>query len=181
MCGISRKNAKTLNFGLLYGMGTEKLANALKLDEYEAFELKATYFGKLPRVKAFIRDVIKTAENRKYIKTWTGRKLHFPRKDFAYKAPNHLIQGGCGDIARVAMNRLQSQLFGYESQMLVQVHDEILFEIHENEFAIVPDLVKVMEDVYSPRNGMKLTCGVEHSFTSWGKQDVIEGVPCVAF
>lgn len=178
MVGIERKPAKTLNFGLLYGMGKDKLAKALKIALAEADSLKKKYFYKLPKVKRLIRDIINVAERRGYITTWSGRKLYFPDPEHAYKAPNHLIQGGCGDIARYAMPRLDERLgLCDSSHMLIQVHDEIVFEIHKNELDVIDDLKKIMEDVYKPINGMKLTCGVEHSWVSWGKQDVMEGYP----
>jgi DNA polymerase I-like protein with 3'-5' exonuclease and polymerase domains len=75
------------------------------------------------------------------------------------------------------MNELSAVLKPYRSNMLIQVHDEIVFEIHKDELEIVDQLRLTMENVYQPRNGMKLTCGVEHSWVSWGKQDVREGFP----
>jgi len=177
MVSIERKPAKTLNFGLLYGMGVEKLAKALSLTSPMAKSLKNKYFYKLQGVKVLIQDIIRVAETRRYIKTWAGRKLYFPNKDFAYKAPNHLIQGGCGDIAKEAMNRLDDYLEGKKSAMLIQVHDEILFEVHKSELDIVPELQDIMSKVYVPKNGMTLTCGVEHSWVSWGKQDVVDSYP----
>lgn len=178
MVGVTRKMAKTLNFGLLYGMGAEKLAASLKCSTLEAKGIKKQYFSRLPKVKQFIRRVIETAERRGHIKTWVGRKLYFPNKELCYKAPNHLIQGGCGDIARHAMVSLQRNIFDeVKSKMLLQVHDELLFEIHKDELDIIPAIVNIMENTYEPFNGMRLTCGVEHSWKSWGKRYVEEGVP----
>lgn len=178
MVGVSRKMAKTLNFGLLYGMGAEKLAQSLGISVLEAKSVKRQYFARLPKVQRFIREVITTAETRGHIKTWVGRKLFFPDADYAYKAPNHLIQGGCGDIARHAMVTLQRDIFdGIRSRMLIQVHDEILFELHREELGIIDGIVNIMENTYEPFNGMKLTCGVEHSWESWGKRYVHEGKP----
>lgn len=189
MVGCSRKHAKTINFGLLYGMGAEKLAKALGISIAEAKTLKALYFSRLPKVQKLIEAIIKKAEREKYVQTWVGRKLWVPQpwRDpdtgglvrFEYVMPNHLIQGGCGDIARMAMvpihDLLRSQCS--RSAMLLQVHDELLFEIHKDELGVLPDIVKIMENTYRPFNGMKLTCGVEHSWVSWGKRDVVEGLP----
>ena len=61
--------------------------------------------------------------------------------------------------------------------MLIQVHDEILFEVHKSELGIVDALVYEMENTYIPYNNMKMTCGVEHSWVSWGKRDVVDGKP----
>jgi DNA polymerase-1 len=177
MVGVSRKAAKTLNFGLLYGMGTEKLAQALKITVPEAKEYKSMYFGRLPKVLRLIDEIISAAKYRGYIKTWTGRKLYFPDPEFAYKAPNHLIQGGCGDIAKIAMYRCEQDLIQARSKLLVQVHDELLFKFHKNELDLVRGVHDIMEKVYTPFNGMRLTCGVDHSWVSWGKQDVVEGYP----
>ena len=178
LCDITRKAAKQLNFGLLYGMGVDALAEALGIPKAEAKDVRKLYFSRLPKVRRFINNVKDTATARGYIKTWAGRRLYFPDPEYAYKAPNHLIQGGCGDIAREAMNRLNGLLAGYnKSNMVIQVHDEIVFEINKNELDIIDSLRETMENVYVPINGMKLTCGVEHSSVSWGKQDVIEGKP----
>jgi DNA polymerase-1 len=178
MVGVTRKMAKTLNFGLLYGMGAEKLAAALNISVLDAKSIKKQYFARLPRVQRFIREVIDTAARRGYIKTWVGRKLYFPDSDYAYKAPNHLIQGGCGDIARHAMVELQRRILDdTRSRMLLQVHDELLFEVHKSELDIIDGIVNIMENTYEPFNGMRLTCGVEHSWESWGKRYVKEGKP----
>lgn len=61
--------------------------------------------------------------------------------------------------------------------MLLQVHDELLFEFHKDDLHMVPEMVKIMEQTYRPWNGMKLTCGVEHSWKSWAKKDVVKGYP----
>lgn len=174
---VDRKYAKTLNFGLLYGMGTEKLAKALGISQRQAQDLKFLYFSRMPDVDTLITQVVGTAKMRGYIRTWTNRKLYFPNSEYAYKAPNHLIQGGCSDIARLAMVHLHDYLADKRSRMLLQVHDEIVFEVHKDELDIVPHLKCVMESVYTPANNMKLTCGVEYSWTSWGKQDAEEGLP----
>jgi DNA polymerase-1 len=179
MVGIERKPAKSLNFGLLYGMGIKTLAEMLKVDVLKATYYRDKYFSKLPRVERLIQGVMDTVSTRGYIKTWAGRRLYLPFRDRknAYQLPNHLIQGGCGDIARFAMVELHKFLLHKKSAMLVQVHDEILFEVHESELHIVPELRKIMENIYTPKNGLPLTCGVEHSWVSWGKSDVVKGYP----
>jgi DNA polymerase-1 len=191
LVGVSRKEAKTINFGLLYGMGVEKLAKALGISVRDAKMLKATYFAKLPRVQKLIAAIIEKAERQGYVTTWTGRKLYVPKpwRDphtgalvrFEYVMPNHLIQGGCGDIARLAMPVVDDLIRKETSQssMLLQVHDELLFEIHRTEADILKRIVGIMENTYRPFNGMKMTCGVDHSWVSWSKLDVVKGYPCL--
>jgi DNA polymerase-1 len=177
LLGVSRKYAKTINFGLLYGMGSDALAEALGVSKSDSRMIQGQYFAKLPNVKRLIDAIINKAEREKKIKTWVGRYLHFPNKEFAYAAPNHLIQGGCADIIRMAMPQIHTLLKPYKSNMLLQVHDELLFEIHKSELDLVDPIVNIMENVYRPFNGMKLTCGVDHSWSSWGKRDAIAGKP----
>ena len=178
MMGVSRTYAKRINFGLLYGMGDEELSRSLKLPLSHTKELKLRYFSRLPKVERLLNHIKQTAKTRKYIKTWTGRKLHFPKQSIAYKAPNHLIQGGCADITKRAMLELEKLTTRYyDANILIQVHDEIVFEVHKDRLDIVPELKRVMENIYKPMNGMNLTCGVEYSWDSWGKQDVIDGYP----
>lgn len=174
LMGVDRKTAKTINFMLLYGGGDSKLASALGVSLGRARALKSDYFEALPNVQRFIRTVIKTAEVRGYIFNWAGRRCVFADSRFAYKAPNYLIQGGCADIVKFAMNAIDDFLRGRKSKMLLQIHDEILFEIHESEAHIVHDLRALMESVY-PHRALRLTCGMEHSWKSWA--DKVEGVP----
>lgn len=188
LCGITRKQAKTVNFGLLYGMGDAELALMLGISLQEARELKRLYFSKLKKVKNLIDAILHRAKSRGYIETWVGRRLYVPTPfydkhtgkmvRFEYVMPNHLIQGGCGDIARMAMPVLHNILKEtFDSHLILQVHDELIFDIHKNDIGIVSTLVNIMENTYRPFNNMKLTCGVEHSFVSWGKRDILEGIP----
>lgn len=171
---FTRSPAKTLNFGLLYGMGLEALAAALRTTIENARQLKGSYFRALPFVQAFIRKVTKRAEANGYIFNWAGRRCYFKDLNFCYTAPNHLISGGCADVVKIAMNEIHELLKNYESKMVMQVHDEILFEMVPEELFLVPKLKEIMEGVY-PFKHLRLTCSVEHSYTSWA--DKVKGVP----
>jgi DNA polymerase-1 len=165
MMGITRRTAKTINFMLLYGGGVQKLADALKLSYAEANDLRNLYFSKLPNVTNFIRDVVRTAERRGYILNCFGRKYYFQR-DFAYKAPNYLIQGGCADIIKTAMIKIDSQL-PKTSRLLVQVHDELVFEIsEEDKKELVPWIQFVMATAYKPRI-LPMAVNISSSNKSW--------------
>lgn len=131
----------------------------------ETHELRQLYFTKLPNVKKFIKQVQKAAENRGFIFNWFGRRCYFS-KGFEYTAPNHLISGGCADIVKLAMNQIFELLKPYQSRMLLQVHDEIVFEIKIGEEEIIPKIKRIMEKVY-PHQYVPLTVGVDYSTESW--------------
>jgi DNA polymerase I-like protein with 3'-5' exonuclease and polymerase domains len=117
-----------------------------------------------------------SAQKNKRVITWTGRPIHFQNKRFCYKAPNALIQGGCSDVGKIALIELDRYLASRKSKILVLVHDENLFEVHNSELDIVPELKRIMESIYPPRR-LPLTCSVSWSAKSWG--DLIDGVPIV--
>lgn len=182
LLGITRKQAKTINFGLLYGMGTEKLARALGITVRDARDLKALYFGGLPRVQKFIRDVIRAGESRGYIHNAYGRRNHIDRKEWAYILPNHLIQGCSADTIKIAQNRIDDLLIERKSPsaMLLQVHDELLIETPFGDERIIEPIRAIMESVYPSRNGMRLATSCEYALKSWGIRDKIEGTPYAA-
>lgn len=177
LIGVSRSRAKTINFGLLYGMGIEKLAKDLGVSVKQAREIKLEYFSKLPHVERFIKSVVRTGSSRGYIYNWFGRRNYIDDKNFAYILPNHLIQGGGADVIKLAMREIHGILKPYKSRMVLQVHDELIFEIKYGEEFLVEPIKEVMERIYKPKNGMKLTCSVEHSRVSWGQPDRIKGAP----
>lgn len=176
LVGVDRRTAKTISFGLLYGMGVQKLADSLGVSFTEAQSLKAKYFEALPRVQRFIYDVTRVAKQRGYIRNWLGRRSYFKDVNFAYKAVNYLIQGGGADIVKVAMNQIQDYLVqgGFKTRMVLQVHDAILFELHKSELEIIPELKRIMEQAY-PAKILPMEVSLEYSYSSWG--DLIGGFP----
>jgi DNA polymerase-1 len=173
LVGLTRKLAKNLNFAILYGAGVQKMAKMMGKTVKEAKELRFDYFAKLPKVHRFISQVVKSGESRGWIFNWLGRRSHIMDTRWAYVLPNHLIQGGCADVVKVAMNRLDD----LGMPMLLQVHDELLFEFPLGQEDRVHQIVEVMENVYPAQNGMKLTTSIEHAYKSWGYRDKIKGIP----
>lgn len=171
MVGITRKLAKTLNFAILYGAGIDKLALMLGISVEEARDLRHEYFRKLPKISAFIAKVMNVGGARGHVNNWLGRKCHIDYKSEAYKLPNHLIQGGAGDVMKVAMNKIDDILLDKQSSMLVQIHDDILWECHESEMDLVPVIKKAMESVYPAKSGIKLRVVPEISTKSWAYRD----------
>lgn len=177
LTGLTRKQAKNLNFAILYGAGPEKMASMMNVSIAEAKSLRERYFMKLPFVEMFIRKVIRVGRERGYIRNWLGRHCYISSPEFAYVLPNHLIQGSCADVVKAAMNSLDNYLADKKSRMVLQVHDEILFEIYKDELEIVPEIKKIMESIYPARNGIILEASVEHSWKSWAAKDKVKGFP----
>lgn len=168
LTGLSRKAAKTLNFGLIYGMGIARLAKAIGVTDAEAKAFKQKYFGALPGVQQFLWNAQSNQRKRGFSWNWFGRRFQLKDRNFAYRAPNSIIQGGCADVCKLAMNRIHTYLKGMEAKtrMVLQVHDEILFEVALNEAGIIRDLEHIMEKAY-PHQHIPLTCSVEFSLKSF--------------
>lgn len=178
MVGISRKYAKTLNFAILYGAGAEKIAWMLDIKESEARELMNIYFARLPMVERFIDRVKEHGRQRRFVYNWFGRRLHISSSSECYKLPNHLIQGGCADLVKIWMNRIDDFLIekGAKTKMLLQIHDELLLECVPEEADIALEIQKLAESIYPSKNGMKMTTSLEHSTQSWGYRHKMKGL-----
>ena len=174
MMGVPRRQAKTLNFMLLYGGGAQKLADALNVTLIQARDLKDTYFSTLPKLRDFIKRVSHTAGTRHWVRTWAGRRLWFRDSSYTYKAPNAIIQGGGADIMKKAMVEIYEFLKPYKSSMILTVHDSIDFENHKSELQIIPKLMLIMENIY-PYKHLPLT--VSCSWSDSNLNDLEKGLP----
>lgn len=164
----TRKEAKIINFGIAYGMGAEKLGNALGKTKDEASKFRRQYFDALPKVRTLIRGATETAEKRGFVFNYFGRRFHFADPKFAYRAFNAIDQGSGADVVKVAMNRIEdfhNHDGAIQSRMVLQVHDEIVFETREEERFMIPVWKGLMENVY-PYRFIKLECDVSHSYRS---------------
>lgn len=168
LCGLVRQDAKQVNFAQVYGQGVAALAKALGKTIAATKAIRLTYFRNLKNVKGLISALISTVEKRGYIVNPFGRRLLLPvgKNAGSFQIPNHYIQGGCGDIVKIAMVRLAPFLKPYKSRMLLQVHDELVFELHKDERHIVPDLVKIMKEAYKEIR-LPLTAGTDYSTINW--------------
>lgn len=173
MVGVTRKQAKTLNFMLLYGGGAQKLATALGVTLAEAKRIKSKYFARLGQVRRWMKRNMAWAARRGYNVNFAGRPAVVDKK-FSYKSPNYDIQGGCADIMKDAMIEIHSLLQGTRSKMLIQVHDELILEMHKSELHLCPEIVKIMESVYD-FNHLPLTAGPKYSWDNWAETK--EGYP----
>lgn len=165
MVDVSRDIAKTINFLLLYGGGAGKLADELGVKLSQAKEYRQRYFDNLEQVKLTSAQIISTAENRGYIFNIHGRRCFIPRK-LCYKAPNYLIQGGCGDIMKSAMVEIDNYLSDKKSRLILQIHDEILIEVAFDEVYILDTIREMLVNAYEHKH-LPLTAGADYSFTNW--------------
>jgi DNA polymerase-1 len=156
-----RRHAKAINFGLIYGMSAYGLTNATDLTLAEAENFIKTYFEKFPGVKGYLDGIRDLAAEQGYVETLLGRRRYFPnlergagynvRQREEREAINAPIQGTAADIIKLAMLSLPDKLVeaGLQAKMLLQVHDELIFESPEAELAETTALVqKVMENAF---------------------------------
>ena len=166
-----RRLAKTINFGLIYGMSDWGLAARTELSQQEASDFIAKYFAQFPRVRGYLDGVKQQAAGQGFVETLLGRKRYFPElltgskvapnvKGAAQRAAvNHPIQGTAADILKIAMIRLHDELQkrNLGSRMILQVHDELVLEVPDPEVSTVAPLVKsVMEYAYQLEAPLKV-------------------------
>ena len=152
-----RRMAKTINFGILYGMGYVSLAKTLNISKEKAKQIIDTYFKRFFRVKEYIEKTIDEAIKKGYVKTYFNRRRYFFSINSSNKrlaefekraAVNATIQGTAADIIKIAMVRLYEKLKNLDAYMVLQVHDELLIEARENIAEEVAKIVKgTMESV----------------------------------
>jgi DNA polymerase-1 len=147
-----RRNAKTVNFGVIYGMSDYGLEQATNLSREEAAQFIALYFEKYPKVKEYLEATKEQARKLGYVQTVLGRRRFLPeinsvnrmvREAAERMAINAPVQGSSADIIKIAMINLHREMEkrNLKSKMLLQIHDELLFEVPEAEVAEVKSLV----------------------------------------
>lgn len=176
VASITRSEAKTTNFSILFGAGLDLLAARLKRTRAAAGHIKGAVLHAAPEIEVFLRSVASVAKNRGYVTNWFGRRWFCPDPKFAFRGPNFICQGGGADVIKVAMVRvgLLLERAKARSRLVLQVHDEIVLEVHKDEHDLVPQIRAIMEGVY-PYRFLPLTVGVDWSPTSFA--DKQEWVP----
>ncbi|MEW6618938.1 MAG: DNA polymerase I [bacterium] len=146
-----RRAAKVVNFGITYGMSAYGLSQELKISPTQANEIISRYFERYPGVKSYIDKTIEEAKLKGYVSTLWGRKRYLPEinsesrqlREFAYRqAVNMPIQGSCADLIKIAMLNIYKKLDRQKAQMLLQVHDELIFEVKKENLDEISGLVK---------------------------------------
>lgn len=156
-----RRKAKEVNFGIPYGVSAYGLASRLGISNTEGKEMIDQYFERFPGIRDYIEETKSFAKENGYVATLLGRRRYIPEinsrnwntRSFAERmAINMPIQGTAADIIKLAMIEVHNYLKEeqLESRMLLQVHDELIFEIHESEVDSVPQKIKnMMESAYT--------------------------------
>jgi DNA polymerase-1 len=175
-----RRRAKAINFGIIYGISAFGLANQLGIEREEAGAYIRKYFERFPGIRDYMEETKKFAKDNGYVKTLFGRKCHYPDikasnasiRSFNERAAiNARLQGTAADIIRRAMVRMDTALAKKKlgAQMLLQVHDELVFEVPEDEVEkTLPIVTKVMVDAPMPALSLSVPLQVDaHAADNW--------------
>ncbi len=172
-----RSVAKTVNFGLLYGMGQKKLSETLQISTKEAKEIISRYFETFPTVKNYFASIVETTKEQGYIETLLKRRRYFdyakatPMLKAAYdrESVNTVFQGSAADLIKLSMNRIH-QLIQAENlhvKMLLQIHDELIFEADALEADLLASRFKeIMEQIYPLNVPLKVSLNMG---ATWGE------------
>jgi len=167
-----RRKAKAVNFGLLYGMSAFGLSERLKVPRSEAKEIMEAYFEEFSAVKEYMDRIIKQAHDDGYVETITGRRRYlrdinsrnYTLRSYAERnAINAPIQGSAADIIKVAMIKIEDWVRSknLRSRMVLQVHDELVFDVHQDELeTLKPQVETLMKDALPLEVPMEIEIGV---------------------
>ncbi len=177
-----RRRAKAINFGIIYGISAFGLANQLRIPQGEAQRYITAYFQKFPGIRAYMDGTKKACRENGFVTTLFGRKIHYPginqknpaQRAFSERAAiNAPIQGSAADIIRRAMIRIPDALRGarLSARMLLQVHDELVFEAPDAEVEATKRLVShVMEQAALPALAISVPLTVDaKAGDNWGQ------------
>nr|HPR58302.1 DNA polymerase [Bacteroidales bacterium] len=149
-----RRNAKTVNFGIIYGISPFGLAERLNISRSEAGEIIENYFRQYPAIKQYMNDTIQFARKNGYVETMMGRRRYLRDinsanatiRGFAERnAINAPIQGSSADMIKIAMIRIYSEIMkkNLKSRMILQVHDELVFDARIDELDQLKKIVEI--------------------------------------
>ncbi|MGC2243112.1 MAG: DNA polymerase, partial [Candidatus Aquilonibacter sp.] len=151
--GNQRRMAKSVNFGLLYGMSDFGLAQRLEIPRAEARAITEAYFARFPSVRAYIDRTLEEARELGYVTTILGRRRYMPaltssnymlRSSAEREATNAPLQGSAADLMKLAMVKTDRAVraVGLDATMLLQIHDELIFEVHRSDLQALANLVR---------------------------------------
>lgn len=164
-----RRKAKMVNFGIIYGISAFGLSQRLRIPRKEAAEIIDSYFAQYPAVKQYMDSLIDGAKEKGYVTTVTGRRRHIrdinskngtvraAAERYAINAP---IQGSAADMIKIAMIRIEKLLHGKKTKLLLQVHDELVFDLHKDEKDLIDEIKTTMQDALPLSVPLIVDCGV---------------------
>ena len=152
-----RRAAKTVNFGIIYGISPFGLSQRLGIPRGKAAEIIDSYFTQFPSVKAYMDTLVAQAKENGYVSTLNNRRRSLPdinsangniRQGAERMAINTPIQGTAADMIKIAMIRVNALLERHKakSRMLLQIHDELLFDLHRDEHDLIADIRDIMQN-----------------------------------
>jgi DNA polymerase-1 len=170
-----RNFAKSINFGLIYGMGSRKLSQELGITAKEAKEIIQEYFAAFSSVKGYLASIERDAQAQGYSQTLLGRKRYFDfasanaflQSTYLREAVNTVFQGSAADLMKLAMNSIYQTLQNSdEASMLLQIHDELIFEVKDEAVSKYAKMLQeTMENIYTLKIPLKTSVSIGKS---WG-------------
>ena len=172
-----RSVAKTVNFGLLYGMGQKKLSDTLGITTKEAKGIIERYFESFPTVKTYFRSIVDSSKELGYVETLLKRRRYFDYENatpmfkaaFERESVNSLFQGSASDLIKLSMNEIH-KVIGEEklhAKMLLQIHDELIFEVDAGEAKVLAARFQsIMENIMELRIPLKVSVNIGDN---WGE------------
>ena len=174
----SKRNvAKTVNFGLLYGMGQKKLSDTLGITTKEAKEIIEKYFESFPTVRSYFRSIVESSKEYGYIETLLKRRRYFDyenatpmfRAAYERESVNSVFQGSASDLIKLSMNKIHQVIEEEKlnAKMLLQIHDELIFEVNADEAEVLGDRFRsIMEDIMPLNIPLKASLNIG---SHWGE------------
>lgn len=173
---LQRRNAKAVNFGIVYGISSFGLSQDLSITRKEAADYIEKYFESYPRIKGFLDGMVEEGREKGYVSTMFGRRRpvpelkssNFMQRSFGERvAMNSPIQGTAADIIKIAMNRVYERLNreGLQSRLVLQVHDELLIETKREE---IPEVSRILQEEMKGAAQLAVELEVDmHQGESW--------------
>ena len=170
-----RNIAKTVNFGLLYGMGPKKLSETLDISLKESKEIIVKYFESFPTIKEYFRSIVTSSQELGYVETLLKRRRYFDyasasgmlKASYEREAVNTVFQGSAADLIKLSMLEIDKVIRDekLEAKMLLQIHDELIFEVDEKESAVLADKFKnIMQNITSLTIPLKTSVNIASSW-----------------
>ena len=172
-----RSVAKTVNFGLLYGMGQKKLSDTLGITTKEAKGIIERYFESFPSIKTYFRSIVDSSKEYGYVETLLKRRRYFDYENatpmfkaaFERESVNSLFQGSASDLIKLSMNKIYQVIKeeNLDAKMLLQIHDELIFEVDETQAEILGNRFKeIMENIMELNIPLKASMNIGNN---WGE------------